>query len=277
MISNSIFDESFNIENCKDYILSIQCSLNGFSFIISDPQKSKIIAFKENEINAATPFHFSREIASCLSTEKVLFSQYKAVNVAYLDSNEMLYPNSIVDVSDLPDIFKVMFGEKKESVILFNEVQKGETSVLFSIPLSIHDFFKERYENISFYSYGLPVLNYFLSGYANSMTLALYRYRKVLYTIATDGNKISFFNSFFVKTDSDCLYYTLYVAKEIDLDKRSDLILIGDFEAHSEFVKSLKGFYEKTRFGSIRKTFDSRILTSKPGHYYIPLTELCAL
>ncbi len=275
MISYRYFDESFDTENCHNYILSIQCSLNGFYFLVYDTVSMKYVAYYEETINCATPFQLKYEVELIMQKEEALQNQYSKVNVEFKDTAEALYPNSIVDETDLPDVYELMTEKKNGYIVLKNEIIKGEVSLAFSIPEIIHDFFKEEFPDCKFYSGGSYFIDYIFKESGNNTVMTLARSKNLLKAAVTVGKKILFFNNFYVKNDSDCLYYTLYIARQLELEKNIEIILMGDMEAHGDFVSSLKNYFGKAHFARINKSFSLSVsFMQKPDHYYLPLTQM---
>ena len=102
------------------------------------------------------------------------------------------------------------------------------------------------------------------------------RIRNIIQIALIDGQKVVFMNQFFAKTDSDCLYYTLYVAKQLNLDKNIELKLMGKIDPHSEYASSLKNYFEKVHFARFRSHYSvSHTFYKEPDHLYLPLLELC--
>ncbi|MBP7562761.1 MAG: DUF3822 family protein [Candidatus Cloacimonetes bacterium] len=275
MVSCRYFDESFDTENCHNYILSIQCSLNGFYFIVYDTLSMKYLAYFEESVNCATSFQLKYEIESLLEKEKALQKQYLKVNIEFKDTTESLYPNSIVDLPDLSDVYELMTEKKSGYIVLRNEIIKGEVSLAFSIPEIIHDFFKIVFPDCNYYSGGSYFLDFVFKEADNNKVMALARSKNSLKASVTDGNKILFFNNFYVKNDSDCLYYTLYIARQLELEKNTEILLMGDMDAHGDFVSSLKNYFGKAHFARINKRYSlSSSFMQKPDHYYLPLTQM---
>jgi len=275
MISCRYFDESFDTENCQKYILSIQCSLNGFYFLIYDIHLMRYVAYYEEDINCATPFQLKCEAELIIQKEEILQKQYRAVKIAFKGTDEILFPDSIVALNDLPDVYELMAEKRDGYKILKNEIISGEISVSYSIPDIIHGFFKKEYPDCNFHTGASCFFDYIFKETGNNTVMTLARRKNTLKAAVTQGNKVLFFNNFYVKNDSDCLYYTLYIAKQLELEKSTEIYLMGDMEAHGEFVSSLKNYFSKAHFARINKSYSlSSSFMQKPDHYYLPFAQL---
>ena len=270
------FDETFDIENCQNHILSIQLSLNGFSFIVFDPNLNKFVVLVEFELNTATPFQLKGELEHIFKNEPILHKNFKKVKAVYQDLRVLLAPGVIANEPDCAELFYLMFDKKADEKVHANRVAKGEVSVLFSFPKVLSEMISDNFSNAEFFASILPLLNFGLNSLSYQPVLYVNRIRNIIQIALIDGQKVVFMNQFFAKTDSDCLYYTLYVAKQLNLDKNIELKLMGKIDPHSEYASSLKNYFEKVHFARFRSHYSvSHTFYKEPDHLYLPLLELC--
>jgi hypothetical protein len=235
----------------------------------------RYVAYYEEDINCATPFQLKCEAELIIQKEEILQKQYRAVKIAFKGTDEILFPDSIVALNDLPDVYELMAEKRDGYKILKNEIISGEISVSYSIPDIIHGFFKKEYPDCNFHTGASCFFDYIFKETGNNTVMTLARRKNTLKAAVTQGNKVLFFNNFYVKNDSDCLYYTLYIAKQLELEKSTEIYLMGDMEAHGEFVSSLKNYFSKAHFARINKSYSlSSSFMQKPDHYYLPFAQL---
>ncbi len=276
VISTRYFDDTFDIENCQNYILSIQLSLNGFSFIVFDPNLNKFIVLVDFELNAATPFQLKVELEHFFKNEAILRRQFKKVRAVYHDLRVLLVPELVLSESDFSSLFYFMFEKRADEQVFANKIQKGETSALFSFPKVISELLKDNFPNAEFLPCFFPFLKFGLNSLSFHPVLYVNRMKNIIQIALIDGQKVVFVNQFFAKSDSDCLYYTLNVAKQLNLDKNTELKLMGKIDPHSEYATSLKNYFEKVHFARFRSHYSvSHSFFKEPDHLYVPFLELC--
>lgn len=275
-MGNSRFiDEIFDTNNCLNYILSIQCSLNGFSFLIYDPLPGKVISLIEHESSMATPFELMNELISFFNTEPALKHQFKKVNASFLSQRSVLIPQFIENKDEWPDLFNLTFGQIRDEQILGNEIAPQSTILLFAVPSSISRCLKNQYSNCEFYAPAFPIINHSFKVKINQPQLLVSRFRDLLIICLVHDNKIHFLNHFYVKNDIDCLYYILSTAQHLNLDNKTELKIFGKIDPQSELIGSVRNYFSKIIFAFTSKDYNMNNITGNIfEHYHLPLLEL---
>jgi hypothetical protein len=272
-MNNSRFiDDIFDTGSCQNYILSIQCSLNGFSFMIFDTISNKFIAHIEKEIVLATPYELKVELEKIFKLEAILTQSYKKVVISYLCLRSVLVPHFFSDKDDIDTLMAVTFEKASDEHTLGNDVIKGKSKLLFSVPGVVYRCLKEQYPISTFIAPSLPLLRYGLRTESNSLTLYIARFSDILIMLLVHEKKIHFLNQFYVKNETDCLYYILNTARQLNLDQKTELQLMGRIHQHSILVNSLRNYFEKVDFVPGDKRC-SQSLTPHAGQEHYPIFQ----
>jgi hypothetical protein len=273
MINSRFIDESFDTKNCQDYTLSIQCSLNGVSFLVFDQVTNKFVALLEHESIVATPFELKNELEQLFKNEPILTYSFKKVKVTFLNQRSVLIPDPIIGETEWNDLFYLTFDKKRDEQILRNIVVQGVTSILFSVPGVVYRCIKDKYPESDFFATPLPILNYGLK--QKTSQFLIFKFGDQLLICFLNDRKIHFVNHFYVKNDIDCLYYILSTAKKLSVDHKVELKLFGKIELHSELVTSLKNYFDKVDFARIENRYKTgQSLPNAPEHFRLPHLEL---
>ncbi|MBK6285166.1 MAG: DUF3822 family protein [Draconibacterium sp.] len=91
-MSDFINDGLFEIAKTKNYILSIQVCLDGFSFLIVDPNEKQIVAIKNSPIKISNENLLARHLKEWLTSEALLKNQFESVRLIYYSENFTLVP-----------------------------------------------------------------------------------------------------------------------------------------------------------------------------------------
>lgn len=267
-------DETFDINNCMSYILSIQCSLDGFSFTVFDTTVNKFIILSEFEFNAVTPFLLKKEIDSIIASEPILQGAYKQVKIAYNTHQVSLVPDSLIPTDQYSSTFCLSFETNREETIVVNSFGNGYT-LLFAMPKIIKKQLEHLFPGSIFFSLFQPLAAYTQGRSGLNPYLLVLKQNHSLQIVAAKGHKIMFINSFFVKDETDCLYYTLNTAKSLNFDLKSEVVLFGKINAKSELVSMLMRYFEKVNFAHYGNNYAvSYTFLAEQASTQLPLLEL---
>ncbi|HNW51710.1 MAG TPA: DUF3822 family protein [Prolixibacteraceae bacterium] len=275
MVKSRFIDESFDTNDCQNYILSIQCTLNGVHILVYNPVSNKFVALLDHEAIFAAPFELKNELENFCKNEPVLGYNYKKVNVSFLDHRSVMIPDKIIGEQNFEELFYLTFDKKRDEVILKNTVIPSVTSLLFSFPGVIYRCVQSHFPTASFFATPLPVIQYGLKQKTAQPQFLIFKFGDYMLICLMSDKKIHFFNHFYVKNNIDCLYYILSTAKKLNISSTIEMKLIGKIEPQSELISSLKSYFEKVEFARFRSNYLlSSSFPSMPEHYLLHHTEL---
>ena len=141
-------------------------------------------------------------------------------------------------------------------------------------------FLNRKYTEFKFMHKSIPLLSA-TNNQRNEKknTLLINFENKYIRMIAIRGSQIDLYNSFYFKTETDFLYYTLNIWHSLQFDPERDEILIGGFVADdSSYVRQLKKYISTIHFLKPSIDFSYGSLFDKTQkHQFISLlnTYLC--
>jgi hypothetical protein len=275
MINTRFIDESFDTNNCQNYTLSIQCSLNGISILVFDQVTNKFIVLLEHEAIVASPFELKIELEHLFKNEPILNCSFRKVKAAIINQRSVLIPDPIIGESDHNDLFYVTFDKKRDEEVLRNVVIPNVTSILFSVPGVVYRSLKSQFPTVEFFATPLPVINYGMKQKTTHPQFLISKFGDLLMVCFIFDRKIHFINHFYIKNDIDSLYYILSVAKKLNIDHKAELKLFGKIEQQSELVTSLKNYFDKVDFARSRNHYSiSHSFPNVPEHFRLLHLEL---
>jgi hypothetical protein len=240
-------DETFDVNNCMNYILSIQCSLDGFYFAVFDTTVNKFIVLSGLELNTVTPFMLKNEIEGIIASEPILQASFKQVKIAYNTHKAMLVPESLIPPGQYSTAFGFTFETSREETILTNSIGNAYT-LLFAMPKIIKKQLEQFFPGTLFYSQFQPLAAYARGCSGMHPYLLVSMQNHSLQIAAIKEHKIVLINSFFVKDETDCLFYIMNTAKSLSFDLKSELVLFGANNPKSELVSKLMNYFGKVNF-----------------------------
>src|SRR6056297_3325406 len=120
----SFVDETIDLNRGHSYRLSIQFTLNGFSFSILDLVRGKHIALKHTSLEQQITYdQMGEKIQEILSSDPCLQVNYKKVTALVVSPKSVLIPSSYFKQKDLIQYFKFNYDLYELEEIHFNYLQ----------------------------------------------------------------------------------------------------------------------------------------------------------
>lgn len=246
----SFVDETFDINRTNTYEISIQLSLNGFSFSVMDLIRNKFTLLKHYDLTNKLSFEDKRdEIQSIIQKDKHLNAHYKLTKTLVISPKSVLIPNELFDQNLVKKYFE--FNHKLEELeeIHFNYNNAIQAVNLYTIPNPISNVLFEAFGKTSLYHQFTPFHTHHLRKHYEKTTVAVYLYENFIDIGVFQDQKLKFYNHFLIRSKEDILYFILYVYKQLKLNRsENELHISGNFELFPELDSLLKQYVKKIHF-----------------------------
>ena len=239
-----IKDESFEIQKTKDYILSIQVSLDGFSFLIVHPDEKRIVAYKSTSVLISSANLLARRLKEWLEEEELLKNQFKSVRSFIVSESFTLIPEEYSGREWQRNLTSTLFDKKIHNHFTENKINQLDANLIFPVSQDIlsvlHHFFSKNIEIIH------PVtnlLNVIFESEKENQAVVLPT-KKYFYLIIKYNNKLLIANSFPTMHQNDLVYNVLNTFKQLDVARsETDLYIAGSIEQNTEIINLLMPFF----------------------------------
>ncbi|MBL7966902.1 MAG: DUF3822 family protein [Prolixibacteraceae bacterium] len=267
-------DKSFDLKFASEYHISIQVSLDGFSFCILDVRHNKYVSFKHFPLIVGKPQFLAKKIEAIFEQEEELNASFKSVSVTYSTNKATLVPK-VIDQSD--DLFRVAAFTSEISRnedIQINDLPGFNYQLVYSYPKELMLLLNRKFTDFKICHKSIPVI---LSGVSQrndkKNTVLINFEKKYIRIIVLKGQQITLFNSFFYKNEADFLYYTLNICQSLQIDPEHDEMLIGGYVADdSSYIRLLKKYISNIHFLKPSSDFSYGILFEKvQKHQFVSL------
>ncbi|MFB6343565.1 DUF3822 family protein [Saccharicrinis sp. FJH62] len=259
----------FNQESSKQYILSIQLCLDGFSFLICDSISNKFIYLKHKPYGSDS--EITDQTLKYLKTEELLNLNYKKVIVLY-------------DLSPATCIPQVLFEDEEKEVFYTKNYRKGKSSIVRSDkqdPLNYVSVYaiNETILNAMNQQFGTPVIihnntikNCHLLSTSESFVKLTIRQNRFSIS-AYKNNTLILANSYSYQNDDEFLYFFLYCFNQLKLDQMKTVVEIdGIIPKHASLVKQLERFIKNVTFAGWPEAYNfANDFYDLPAHYFTNL------
>lgn len=248
MNNYSVIDHNFDINITTSYFLSIQLSLDGFSFCVLDPVSNEYIQFQSKNIllNEKIFDTLEKELAN----NDLLIYPYQKVFITYYTSEYTLIPTPLFQKEKEDTYLNFCFSNKSDcDMVLFsNKIKMADSVCLFGVPKNIVDLLNKYYKDIHFFCQATPfiesaLLSTTIDSNHNHVHIDLQVSNFDI--IVTSGNNLKMHNSFNYNNHNDFLYYTLLIFEQLKLNTHSTIIFLSGKADKSTNIYSLLKKYIK--------------------------------
>ena len=243
-------DKNFDLKLATEYHISIQVSLDGFSFCILDIRHNKYVNFKHFPLIVGKPQFLTKKIEAIFELEDELNASFKSVAITYSTTKATLIPKIFSENSHLPRIAEFASEISRNEDIQTNDLPGFNYQLGYSYPKELMVLLNSKFTDFKICHKSIPVILSGLSQRNEKKNTVLINFeKKYIRVIALKGQQIALFNSFFYKNESDFLYYTLNIYQSLQIDPEHDEMLIGGYVADdSSYIRLLKKYISNLHF-----------------------------
>ena len=269
----SYVDETFDLNFILEYHLSIQVSLDGFSFCILDTIQKKYVLLRYLPLAVKKSQFLTGKIKDIYETEELLNKNFKSVSISYNDPKATIVPSAFSGKSQLQQIISLNQPVERNEETSACQVKNFSQDIIFSYPQELRTFFNSKYSEYHLFHSTYPLLNAALQQKGKAGKTVILNFNKKYFHIVFIEKDIRLFNSFFYKTETDFLYHTLNICKHLEFDAEKDEVLIGGMVADdSDYIRQLKKYLLHVSLLKPDQDFHySYTFEKTPGQYFAEL------
>ena len=238
-----IFDESFGFDKTHEYILSIQVSLDGFSFSAVHDTENKLVAFKHTPLKISDEKFLARRFREWIESEKLFQQTFKKINVIVNTPFFTFIPNSFFTEKNKSGILNNLFEINFDFETGVNVLENYHANLLFAIPKEIKELLPDSQQEISFW-HPLKIISSKLPEIKFKNSLVLFFKSKEFYALFFNEKKLLMGNSYKVSHPNDTIFYVLTAIKQFAVStKNTPLLLAGNPEIMHLSGNELKKYF----------------------------------
>lgn len=263
-----ITEPEFEINNTSKYRLSIQVSLNGFSFSIIDIDKNKLLALQKSPATISSDNFLGRRFAEWSSQQELFKNNFAETRLLFNTEKFTLVPNEIYIKEKQKDIFCLIFGKQSGNSLKEIFLEDIHGHVLFTIPNELEETFKNTFSNY-FLLHPVAILNRKIQNTdgKDKKTAVLYFEKNYFFLLFYADKKLQLINSFSFIHINDVIFYILSVLKQQETPKDDvKLFLAGDINSDDELHKNLGKYFSDTNFFIPDINYDSNVFPQSLHH-----------
>ncbi|QQX76297.1 MULTISPECIES: DUF3822 family protein [Aequorivita] len=239
------------IQNTINNRLSVQVSLNGLSFLVTNPENEEAIFFLEKKLDySTTPEELLMEIESIMFTNNILNSTFSEVSLVYSTPVYSLVPATLFDETKASEYLKFNSRILANDYMAHDILENLEIVVVYVPFMNINNFFFEKYGSFSYYHSVTVMLKTILEKEKYSLPKMYLHFQKNSFDcIVFKNSGLQLCNSYTYKTPEDFIYYTLFCMEQLSLSPENlPVVLLGEIEKEDENFKIAYSYIRNLEF-----------------------------
>lgn len=223
-----ITDNSLDIDNTIQYILSIQVSLDGFSFLIIHPAENKIVAFKSTPLKISSENLLARRLKEWLESEEILKKPFKIIRIFIFTESFTLVPEELTGIELSDNLNSVLPHYDSNFKIIQNKIEALNAQLIFQLPADLNEvlsqYFNWQFEIIH---PATKILELPIESKSRNIAVILYT-KKFFYLIVYQFNKLLLANSFQAAHPNDLVYNVLNAFHQLGIARSETDLYFAD-------------------------------------------------
>ena len=249
-----VFNEGFSKSKTSSYILSLQLSNIGYSYVIVDPAGSRYAAINHHNFDKKLSDKSIVEKAESMLKEDLFLSKnYKNVFFSVIESKSTLVPKELFDRKQIKKYFT--FNQKLDDFeeLHFNYIKNAGVYNLFAIPSDITTLMVNKFPEIIFVHHNNVFVNDIITRAKNLKFKLPYIQINVNLESFDIGiykdEKLQVVNTYQFSNDNDFIYYLLNTINQYDIKLTKAYINVsGYIEKDTEFYYFIHQYLPKINF-----------------------------
>ncbi len=261
----------------KNYSLSIQIALDGFSFCLLNADSNKYLAFESYAIQEIDNYEIlAKELGELLESLDMIKRRFNRVNILFEGEKSTLIPNALFDENALGEYFKFSHKLNHDEEVRLDQLKNLEACNVYAFPKPLHELIKARFINYNIMHSRSSLIEGLIIKYKNQevfQQIFVNVRPKSLDILFFQSYKLHFSNTFNYRTNEDFTYFLLNALEEHKLNPESiNIHLMGEIDKSSFIYELLRKYIRNIDFMERNDFFTySYALDELPSHYFYNL------
>lgn len=248
MYEKELFDETLDINSTNNYEISIQVSLNGFSFCLLDIHRSKFVMLREYKLSGRDD-ELSKQIEDIIYKDDFLGKSYHRYRLIYVFERNTLVPSGLFDPAVKDDYFTLNHKLEENYIVSNNRVMEPDSFLLFDVRKDLQDTLVKAFPEASLSHHLKPLLfSCFNNAVKQSERYIHINIEDTYFNIVIiKDRKMEFINTFRYRNSSDILYYLLFTFEKLSIGKEEVVHISGLLDKGDELFNNMSQYVSKIK------------------------------
>lgn len=236
-------EEFFQIENTFEYILSIQVSLNGFSFSILCPTNKKILVFKSVSLKISSDKLIARRLKEWYQSENILQKTFQKTRVIIFSNKFTIVPKTLHKNQLNDELAHILFKESSGLQFAENLIKTIDAKLLFTLPEDFHQIIGETIGECEITHPIKSLINNLPENTSKNSLILLFNDTD-LFLVLEEDKKLLLANSFSINHANDAVYFVLTTLAQMEISaKNTKLYSAGKSPFFNDTSKSFEKYF----------------------------------
>ena len=257
---NQQTNSAIDFNNLNEKHLSIQLSLDGFSFCIINKVEKQIekLVYVPFEDKSPTPEKLLKNVEELFKKEKALQRRYGSVNISHVNQLSTLVPKSLFDEDRIRDYLKYSSKTFTNDYVVHDELENHDMINVYIPFVNVNNFFLERFGSFEYKHSSTVLINNLLNTFKYSEHPHMFAHisEQSFEIVVIAHDNLLFYNSFTYSSPEDFIYYILFTAEQLQLNPENfELIMAGKIDTESDLNKIAYTYVRKVSLLENRSQF----------------------
>ena len=270
---NYMILQNNNINQQNSFRLSVQLTLSGLSFLVTNTVTKEIDFFSEKTFEqAVSPGELLLELKSVLNDNSIFNIKFSEINIIYHTRLYTLTPTSLFDESKSSDYLKFNSKIFENDFIAHDTLQNHDITVIYVPFININNFLFEKFGDFNYHHSTTLVLENILEDEKNIKLPKIYLniYSNTFDLVAIKNGKLLLCNSFEYNSPEDFIYFILFCLEQLKMNPETiDLFVSGNINKGDSNHSILYKYVRNISFWNSKK--DIKISDKDKSHYNLLL------
>lgn len=262
-----------NINQISNKRLSVQLSLSGLSFLVTNLTNNNVVYFSEKKYNnVVTPEELLLELKYNFDKNENLKDSFDEVVIIYATSLYSLVPTTLFDATKASEYLKFNSKILANDFIAFDNLEQENITVVYIPFINLNNYIFDRFGDFSYYHSSTILLKHILDKEKSYDLPKVYINvtDKIFDFIVVKNRKLLICNNYEFNTPEDFVYYILFSFEQLKLNPDTvDVYISGtivkddaNYKLLFNYIRNVSFYnnYEKTTLSKDDATHQNLIL-----------------
>ncbi|MFH1004611.1 MAG: DUF3822 family protein [Bacteroidota bacterium] len=264
--SCKITDESFSLENVKDYHLSLLLQPEGLSYAMLDMINNKYLAAEFISFEKTKHFNTAvKNIEEIFKNEQSLLyklsstKKIKSASLCIAHPSFTLIPSPLFEEGKESDYLKFNLLSEVGEKISYDILRNANARNIYVLPNSIRIIFRQYFPQLKIFHHTSVLIEGLLMQYKGSTSKKIFAnfHQSYFEIVLLNGSELMFCNTFPYQNPEDVAYYLFFIFEQMKLNSDStELVLSGHIDKISGIHSLLYNYIRNVRFASRPEGFN---------------------
>ncbi|WP_298778907.1 DUF3822 family protein [uncultured Polaribacter sp.] len=262
-----------SLEKTKDIELSIQFSLGGFSFCVTNSITKEDLFFSEYCFNKPlkTPNDLLTQIETIFKEDTNLQLQYSKILVIHQNNLSALVPEKYFKEEAIKSYLNFNLKTLKSDFFTYDDLPTLHIKNIYIPYVNINNYLFQNFGEFDYKHYSTILLEKLCKiEHTDENTMYVNLANNSFHIVVFNHKKLIFSNSFDFETKEDFLYYLLFTAEQLALNtEKIHLYLLGDIKKDSKLYNEIYTYIKNVYFLESKNPIFNDLDISKHSNYIL--------